>query len=332
MGPPAVQYVTTRDGYQIAYGLSGQGRPLVYLPGGFDHIHLAWKFPGLSGWLEALAARFQLIQFDPRGSGMSQRGLTSEHSSDAYQLDISTVVDHLNLAKFVLFGVGPSMRIATRYAFEHPERVSALICEAAGISARTMALFQSLPSQDWDWFLQSVAPRDLTPEEVRIRIDLSKQAYELPDFVLKMRASTPEGTGQHLEGLQIPTLVLHPRNYALLRPEQSTEVAQVSRGRMIFIEGSSMWGDPEQGVAAIETFLADVLHVPANEQSPVLGLSPREIEVLRLVAAGKSNQEIADQLVISRNTVRRHVSNCLDKIGAINRTQAVIYARDHGIV
>jgi len=48
--------------------------------------------------------------------------------------------------------------------------------------------------------------------------------------------------------------------------------------------------------------------------------------VLRLVAAGSSNQQIADELVISLNTVRRHVSNVFDKIGVANRTQATAYA------
>jgi DNA-binding NarL/FixJ family response regulator len=61
------------------------------------------------------------------------------------------------------------------------------------------------------------------------------------------------------------------------------------------------------------------------------GLSSREIEVLRLVAAGRSNQQIADELVISLNTVRRHVSNVFDKTGVANRTEASVYARDHGI-
>jgi DNA-binding NarL/FixJ family response regulator len=55
------------------------------------------------------------------------------------------------------------------------------------------------------------------------------------------------------------------------------------------------------------------------------------VEILRLVAVGKINQEIADELVISVNTVRRHVSNILDKTGVANRAQAVAYARDHGI-
>jgi DNA-binding NarL/FixJ family response regulator len=60
-------------------------------------------------------------------------------------------------------------------------------------------------------------------------------------------------------------------------------------------------------------------------------LSAREVEVLRLVAAGRSNQQIADELVISLNTVRRHVSNIFDKTGVSNRAQATAYAKDSGI-
>ena len=60
-------------------------------------------------------------------------------------------------------------------------------------------------------------------------------------------------------------------------------------------------------------------------------LSPREIDVLRLMASGKSNQEIADALFISRNTVSTHVRNILTKIGCANRTEAAAYALRHGL-
>jgi DNA-binding CsgD family transcriptional regulator/tetratricopeptide (TPR) repeat protein len=62
------------------------------------------------------------------------------------------------------------------------------------------------------------------------------------------------------------------------------------------------------------------------------GLSQREVEVLRLIAAGKSNQEIADELVISPSTVAQHVRNILNKTSASNRTEAAGYAFRHNLM
>jgi NarL family two-component system response regulator LiaR len=61
-------------------------------------------------------------------------------------------------------------------------------------------------------------------------------------------------------------------------------------------------------------------------------LSERELEVLRLIAAGLSNSLIAEQLVISEKTVKGHVSNILGKLHLVDRTQAAVYAWKEGIV
>jgi DNA-binding CsgD family transcriptional regulator/tetratricopeptide (TPR) repeat protein len=61
------------------------------------------------------------------------------------------------------------------------------------------------------------------------------------------------------------------------------------------------------------------------------GLTAREVEVLRLIAAGKSTREIGAALVISDKTVERHVSNLYGKIGAVNRADATAYAFRHGL-
>ena len=61
-------------------------------------------------------------------------------------------------------------------------------------------------------------------------------------------------------------------------------------------------------------------------------LSSREIEVLKLLAAGASNRDIADRLVLAEGTVKNHVSNILSKLHAENRTQAANVARERKII
>ncbi len=63
-----------------------------------------------------------------------------------------------------------------------------------------------------------------------------------------------------------------------------------------------------------------------------LDLTEREVEVLRLIATGATNREIAEELVISEGTVKNHVSNILSRLGLRDRTQAAIYARDKNLL
>jgi DNA-binding NarL/FixJ family response regulator len=63
-----------------------------------------------------------------------------------------------------------------------------------------------------------------------------------------------------------------------------------------------------------------------------LGISGRELEVLGLLAAGQSNKEIARQLDVSPNTVKTHVSNIFEKLGAKRRTEAILRARQLGVI
>ena len=91
----------------------------------------------------------------------------------------------------------------------------------------------------------------------------------------------------------------------------------------------------ELGMRALEARLT-----AREEQKPtptpttpaaLASLSQRELEVLRLLATGKSNQEIADALFISLNTVATHVRSILTKTGCINRTEAAAYVLQHGL-
>jgi LuxR family maltose regulon positive regulatory protein len=61
-------------------------------------------------------------------------------------------------------------------------------------------------------------------------------------------------------------------------------------------------------------------------------LSERELEVLRLIAAGLSNQEIAGQMVVAVSTIKTHINNLYGKLGARSRTQALVRARELGLL
>ena len=72
--------------------------------------------------------------------------------------------------------------------------------------------------------------------------------------------------------------------------------------------------------------------MPDTESIEALGLSDRELDVLKLIAKGCSNQEIADQLYISIHTVKTHSSNLYSKLDVKRRTQAVTRAKELGLV
>jgi NarL family two-component system response regulator LiaR len=91
-------------------------------------------------------------------------------------------------------------------------------------------------------------------------------------------------------------------------------------------------GDTVLHPAIARMVLQDLRRTPKTKQrQPVDPLSGRELEVLRLVARGMSNQEIADTLVVGEATVRSHVSTVLRKLQLASRTQAALYALREGI-
>ena len=89
-------------------------------------------------------------------------------------------------------------------------------------------------------------------------------------------------------------------------------------------------GQPSLEPSIALKVLQELSHPPQRPPTPE-PLSERELEVLRLLAQGKSNREIADQLVITELTVRTHVSNILGKLHLASRTQAALYALKEGL-
>lgn len=92
-----------------------------------------------------------------------------------------------------------------------------------------------------------------------------------------------------------------------------------------------------QGEAVLDSRVAsrivqELQGLRKDDVNPFTELSEREFEVLRLIAAGKSNAEIAETLVIGESTVKTHVGNLLNKLHLGDRTQAAVYAWQQGVV
>lgn len=140
----------------------------------------------------------------------------------------------------------------------------------------------------------------------------------------------------HLDALGIESLLpmdrrYHDRNLALLHQALDAEVAERYRS-----EGRALSLDAAVAEALAEPPLNTEDGPGRAAKAMTAGpghaaLSAREREVLRLLAAGRSNRDIAAALVISLNTVLRHVTHILEKTGAANRTEAAAYAHRHGL-
>lgn len=123
------------------------------------------------------------------------------------------------------------------------------------------------------------------------------------------------------ESLIFPALEAGALSYLLktARAEEIVEAIRLAVKRESVIEpkvASKMLGQLRRG----------------SEQLPHHDLTSRELEVLKLIAEGKTNQEIADELFIGIKTVKTHVSNVLSKLGVEDRTQAAIYAHRQKLV
>ncbi len=117
------------------------------------------------------------------------------------------------------------------------------------------------------------------------------------------------------------------------KPELApSTAASLSKLLAVFEDEKQDASPPVMTATTGEPAFSPAWQASARSSVPAVSLTRREQEVLRLLAAGASNQDIAHTLVISLDTVKKHVSNLLGKLGASNRTQAISQARARSLL
>jgi DNA-binding CsgD family transcriptional regulator/pimeloyl-ACP methyl ester carboxylesterase len=336
MEPPPVQFARTRDGFDIAYSVSGEGIPFIQMPQAFTSVQAMWRSITYKPQFESLASHCRLIQYDGRGEGNSTRGLPHNLSLEHYELDLEAVMSKLDYQRVVLYGPMISGQVAVRYAVRHPERVRNLILWQANLDdpLEGVRYLINLAQESWENFLKIPAYNFFRAETPIQALTILRETMSEEDFRRQMQLP-PTSMRDILPQLRMPALVLATRG------AYGPRVTGEDEGRSIaslipeasFIEiipgQSSLVGTI---TAYLETLAEDVAQGARDHLAgDGAKLSQREREVIRLLAEGRTNPEIAEDLVISLNTVRRHVSNIFQKTGVTNRAQAAVYARDHHI-
>jgi DNA-binding NarL/FixJ family response regulator len=165
-----------------------------------------------------------------------------------------------------------------------------------------------------------------------VLMDLRMPGMEGAEATHHIRASHPETqvlvlTTYADDHSLFPALQAGARGY-LTKDASAEEIEQAIRA----LAAGRTHLDPAIQQRLVAAVLQGQSVVPAPTQPPPDDLSPREVEVLKLIAAGMSNNEIAAALFLSNATVKTHINRIFSKIGARDRAQAVRYAFQHGMV
>jgi pimeloyl-ACP methyl ester carboxylesterase/DNA-binding CsgD family transcriptional regulator len=302
-------------------------------------------------WLQFFSTHCRFVRFDERGCGMSDWTPGAALTLDQWASDLELVIEAAQPTEPVtLLGISQGAATCIHYAIRHPERVARLILycgyahgalgrdvPAAAVAHRAMIdLVRVAWAQDNPAFRQVFTSRFIpggTHEQLEWYNDLCLKTTtgEIAASLLEARGHMDIAAS--LAQVHVPTLVLHARN---------DEVVPISEGRFLasgipgaeFVELDSrnhVLLEPEPAWQRFqEAVLAFVQPGTASSDPVFSALSPRERQVLALMADGLSNTDIAERLQISDKTVRNHASNLFDKLGVWSRAQAIVFARDHG--
>ncbi|HKU15202.1 MAG TPA: alpha/beta fold hydrolase [Steroidobacteraceae bacterium] len=348
-----IRFIKSADGVRLAVATSGSGAPLVKSANWLSHLEFDWQSPVWRHWFRFLSSGRQLIRFDPRGCGLSDWN-ADDLSHAAQVADLEAIIDAADVERFPLLGVSQGGAACIEYAVRHPERVTQLIlygCYSEGWAQRGeesrrhgQALIE-LIRQGWGQenpafrqLFASLFIPDANPEQVRWFSDLMRTTTQ-PEIAARILESFGEiNVRELLPRVRVPTMVVHARGDARIPFEQGRLLAaEIPDARFVTLESRNhilTESEPawERFCDAFADFLGPGATAPEKPQRGDLPeLTARENAILRLVAQGEGNGEIARKLFISDKTVRNHLTNIFEKLGVDSRARAIVLARDRGL-
>jgi pimeloyl-ACP methyl ester carboxylesterase/DNA-binding CsgD family transcriptional regulator len=344
-----IRFCTSADGVRIAYATSGTGPPLVKVGTWMTHVELDWESSVWRHWLRELSRDHTFLRYDARGCGLSDREVP-ELSLEAWVRDLESVADAARIGRFPLLGLSQGTAIAIAYAARHPERVSHLILHGAFARGRLRRnpsaqereeaeTLIKLAELGWgkddpafrQFFTTQFIP-DASPEQQRWWNELERATISPANAGRFMRAFNDIDVTELARRVACPALVTHSKSDARIPFDEGRMVAGLIPGARfvplesrnhVLLEHEPAW---RRWLEEVRAFL------PAAARSGALfaELTPREAELVELIAQGLDNTQIAARLGLSDKTVRNHITSIFAKLGVESRGRAIVLAREAG--
>ena len=330
------------DGRRIAYATVGEGPLLVFGAKWVSHLEEEWDDRRARDFYTELARSHRVVRYDRIGAGLSDRD-AARASVDRPRHPCPPVGDRgmRGPRSATVFACSCSSVVTASLAARAPELVRKIVFFGSYVSREdlpdaTRRSIVDFVRANWALAAQMLAGLIVPHASGDEIAALSRYKRHSADADLAAAFLELELYGDarpFLPRVTMPALVLHRRGDRAVPISRGRELASLlPNARFVALSGDSHLphvDDQREVQRALAGFLDEVSPVEANGDSPLTG---REAEVLRLVAAGLSNREIAGSLVLSEHTVHRHVANILTKLTQSSRAAAAAHATRAGYI